>query len=67
MIMDQTGKRIVGEVLGPLDQGQTITLDCLVNGGESQNKVNFELELHSIETNYPLTLIIKMCSLHSKI
>ena len=33
--MDQTGKRVVGEVLGPLDQGQTITLDCLVNGGKS--------------------------------
>ena len=32
--MDQTGKRIVGETLGPLDQGRTITLDCLVNGGE---------------------------------
>ena len=36
MIMDQTGKRIVGEELGPLDQGQAVTLDCLVNGGESQ-------------------------------
>lgn len=35
IIMDQTGKRVVGEVLGPLDQGQTITLDCLVNGGKS--------------------------------
>ena len=34
MIMDQTGKRVVGEVLGPLNQGQAITLDCLVNGGE---------------------------------
>ena len=34
IIMDQTGKRIVGEVLGPLDQGRTITLDCLVNGGK---------------------------------
>ena len=33
--MDQTGNRIVGEALGPLDQGQTITLDCLVNGGKS--------------------------------
>ena len=32
--MDQTGKRVVGEVLGPLNQGQVITLDCLVNGGE---------------------------------
>ena len=40
--MDQTGKRVVGEVLGPLNQGQTITLDCLVNGGESRNKVNLE-------------------------
>ena len=42
MIMDQTGKRVVGEVLGPLNQGQTITLDCLVNGGESRNKVNLD-------------------------
>ena len=33
--MDQTGKRIVGEVLGPLNQGQSLTLDCLVNGGEA--------------------------------
>ena len=33
--MDQTGKRIVGEVLGPLNQGQTVTLDCLVSGGET--------------------------------
>ena len=40
--MDQTGKRVVGEVLGPLNQGQTITLDCLVNGGESRNKVNLD-------------------------
>ena len=40
--MDQTGKRVVGEVLGPLNQGQTITLDCLVNGGESRNRVNLD-------------------------
>ena len=35
VIMDQTGKRIVGEVLGPLNQGQTLTLDCLVTGGKA--------------------------------
>lgn len=35
IIMDQTGKRIVGEALGQtLNQGQTISLDCLVNGGK---------------------------------
>ena len=33
--MDQTGKRIVGQVLGPLNQGQTLTLDCLVTGGKA--------------------------------
>ena len=36
VIMDQTGKRIVGEVLGPLNQGQTLTLDCLVTGGRTR-------------------------------
>ena len=40
--MDQTGKRIVGEELGPLHQGQAVTLDCLVNGGESQDRVHLE-------------------------
>jgi len=39
IIMDQTGNRIVGEALGPLDQGQTITLDCLVNGGDPLPRV----------------------------
>ena len=33
--MDQTGKRIVGEVVGPLNQGQTLTLDCIVTGGKA--------------------------------
>ena len=32
--MDQTGKRIVGEVVGPLNQGQSLTLDCVVTGGK---------------------------------
>lgn len=35
VIMDQTGQRVVGSVLGPLNQGQTVTLDCLVTGGEN--------------------------------
>ena len=34
VIMDQTGKRIVGEVVGPLNQGQSLTLDCVVTGGK---------------------------------
>ena len=34
VIMDQTGQRVVGSVVGPLNQGETITLDCLVTGGE---------------------------------
>ena len=53
MIMDQTGKRVVGEVLGPLNQGQTITLDCLVNGGESRNRVKDQFCLN----NYSVKLV----------
>ena len=36
VIMDQTGQRVVGSVLGPLSQGQTVTLDCLVTGGNNK-------------------------------
>ena len=51
--MDQTGKRIVGEVLGPLNQGQTVTLDCLVMGGESAQLAweNSQMEILLKETS----------------
>ena len=59
--MDQTGKRVVGEVLGPLNQGQTITLDCLVNGGESRNRVKDQFCLN----NYSVKLVHYFSTLQS--
>ena len=33
IIMDGKGQRIVGDVLGPINQGNAVTLDCQVTGG----------------------------------
>ena len=53
VIMDQTGKRIVGEVVGPLNQGQTLTLDCLVTGGKALQLAweNIQMEILRKETS----------------
>ena len=51
--MDGNGERIVGSVLGPLNQGDTITLDCLVTGGQNNLLGN--------KTNHILTIFLK-CS-----
>ena len=50
IIDQQTGKRIVGdEVLGPFDQGQTISLECLVNGGKNNVMVTARTCLSQLE------------------
>ena len=53
VIMDQTGKRIVGEVVGPLNQGQALTLDCLVTGGKALQLAweNIQMEILRKETS----------------
>ena len=53
VIMDQTGKRIVGEVVGPLNQGQALTLDCLVTGGKAFQLAweNIQMEILRKETS----------------
>ena len=51
--MDQTGQRVVGSVLGPLNQGQTVTLDCLVTGGKALYLAweNIQMEILRKETS----------------
>ena len=53
VIMDQTGRRIVGEVVGPLNQGQPLTLDCLVTGGKALQLAweNIQMEILRKETS----------------
>lgn len=52
IIDQQTGKRIVGEeVLGPYDQGQTVTLDCLVSGGKDNIILNDQKRVILINRN----------------